>query len=169
MLLDVRQIDGVGGILAEAAPCVDWPLGTTAIGVIRLDVDDINTWSQQGLTATNLVDVLTHEIGASGCHQNRGIATQSTTIQRVWLKCNAGAQNVFQVSHGVRSESRKRRSIEVQNGRHQLRTKSGFAPMHSGHSNSIIRLDIREALGNSHCPQSCHASFAHILGVSMYG
>jgi len=46
-----------------AGPLVDWSDGTTAIGVLRLDADDLAYWYDFGYSLGNLVDVVTHEIG----------------------------------------------------------------------------------------------------------
>ena len=61
ILFDFRNMDGEGGILASAAPCIDWNDGTTAVGVIRVDKADMATTF--AISPLAFLDTITHEIG----------------------------------------------------------------------------------------------------------
>ncbi|MFC1575104.1 leishmanolysin-related zinc metalloendopeptidase, partial [Gemmatimonadota bacterium] len=58
--ITVTAIDGVGGVLGQAGPCY-YRLGTPfpITGIMRLDVDDINSMLASGM----LQDVIIHEMG----------------------------------------------------------------------------------------------------------
>jgi hypothetical protein len=60
ILVEVTNIDGAGGVLGGAAPCfVRVPGNLPILGVIRLDVADLELMNNQGF----LADVITHEMG----------------------------------------------------------------------------------------------------------
>ena len=63
IIVDIRVLDGEGGILASAAPCVNWEDGTSAVGVLRLDADDLSERFSKREYHQLFIDTLAHEIG----------------------------------------------------------------------------------------------------------
>jgi hypothetical protein len=87
---EVGAIDGVGGILGQAGPCI---IRTSSfhpiVGFMRFDVADLNNLEASGLLETTILHEMQHVIGFGTIWANRGVLTGSGTADPFFTGANA--------------------------------------------------------------------------------
>lgn len=63
ILVELERIDGRGGILGEAGPCLVRSSGLAAVGIMRFDTDDLAALEESGRLVSTILHEMLHIVG----------------------------------------------------------------------------------------------------------
>jgi hypothetical protein len=104
--VDLAEIDGLGGIIGQAGPCAFDGSYMPRVGLLRLDVDDVQEYLNLGLLLDVIVHEMAHVLGFGTVWQRKklleqvggnGAANNNTTPEEVMYQGQGGAAGLSKV------------------------------------------------------------------------